>query len=141
MYFWCLCLFKKRNIILIIYDNEFLAHWNRSSTCQSDIGESNSQEKILKVLRVCYTMYKYILKSKGNLQENSSFILCNDIFKKLLQACYTTIENMWSLLSKSAYEKPSMLACVMKPAQENIEKIDQRLRIQPLRGGNLLYIT
>lgn len=30
---------------------------------------------------------------------------------------------------------------VMKPAQEKIEKIDQRLRIQPLRGGNLLYIT
>ena len=30
---------------------------------------------------------------------------------------------------------------VMKPAQENIEKIYQRLRIQPLRGGNLLYIT
>jgi hypothetical protein len=29
----------------------------------------------------------------------------------------------------------------MKPAQEKIEKIDQRLRIQPLRGGNLLYIT
>ena len=28
----------------------------------------------------------------------------------------------------------------MKPAQEKIEKIDQRLRIQPLRGGNLLYI-
>jgi len=31
--------------------------------------------------------------------------------------------------------------CVMNPAQEKIEKIDQRLRIQPLRGGNLLYIT
>jgi len=30
---------------------------------------------------------------------------------------------------------------VMKPAQEKIEKIDQRLRIQPLRGGNLPYIT
>ena len=30
---------------------------------------------------------------------------------------------------------------VMKPAQEKIEKIDQCLRIQPLRGGNLLYIT
>jgi len=30
---------------------------------------------------------------------------------------------------------------VMTPAQEKIEKIDQRLRIQPLRGGNLLYIT
>ena len=28
-----------------------------------------------------------------------------------------------------------------EPAQEKIEKIDQRLRIQPLRGGNLLYIT
>jgi len=30
---------------------------------------------------------------------------------------------------------------VVKPAQEKIEKIDQRLRIQPLGGGNLLYIT
>ena len=30
---------------------------------------------------------------------------------------------------------------VMKPAQDKIVKIDQRLRIQPLRGGNLLYIT
>ncbi len=30
---------------------------------------------------------------------------------------------------------------VMKPAQEKIEKIDQRLRIQPLRVGNILYIT
>ena len=30
---------------------------------------------------------------------------------------------------------------VMKPAHKNIEKIDQRLIIQPLRGGNLLYIT
>ena len=29
----------------------------------------------------------------------------------------------------------------MKPAQEKIEKIDQCLRIQRLRGGNLLYIT
>jgi len=29
----------------------------------------------------------------------------------------------------------------MKPAQKKIEKIDQHLRIQPLRGGNLLYIT
>jgi len=28
----------------------------------------------------------------------------------------------------------------MKPAHKRIEKIDQRLRIQPLRGGNLLYI-
>ena len=26
-----------------------------------------------------------------------------------------------------------------EPAQEKVEKIDQRLRIQPLRGGNLLY--
>ena len=30
---------------------------------------------------------------------------------------------------------------VMKPAHKKIEKRDQRLRIQPLRGGNLLYIT
>ena len=30
---------------------------------------------------------------------------------------------------------------VTKPTHRKIEKIDQRLRIQPLRGGNLLYIT
>ena len=35
----------------------------------------------------------------------------------------------------------SKFMTVMKPTQEKIEKIDQRLRIQPLRGGNLLYIT
>ena len=29
----------------------------------------------------------------------------------------------------------------MKPAHKKIEKIDRRLRIQPLLGGNLLYIT
>ena len=29
----------------------------------------------------------------------------------------------------------------MKSAHKKIEKIDQRFRIQPLRGGNLLYIT
>ena len=29
----------------------------------------------------------------------------------------------------------------MKPSHKKIEKIDQHLRIQPLRGGNLLYIT
>ena len=37
----------------------------------------------------------------------------------------------------------SSLSHVMKPAQEKIEKIDQRLRIQPLRGGKppLHYIN
>ena len=30
---------------------------------------------------------------------------------------------------------------VMKPAHKKMENIDQRLRIQPLRGGNILYIT
>ena len=29
----------------------------------------------------------------------------------------------------------------MKLADKKIEKIDQRLIIQPLQGGNLLYIT
>ena len=35
----------------------------------------------------------------------------------------------------------ALRSLVMKPTQEKIEKIDQRLRIQPLRGGNLPYIT
>ena len=29
----------------------------------------------------------------------------------------------------------------MKPAHKKIEKIDQRVRIQRLQGGNLLYTT
>jgi len=29
----------------------------------------------------------------------------------------------------------------MKPTDKKIAKIDQHLRNQPLRGGNLLYIT
>jgi len=40
-----------------------------------------------------------------------------------------------------ALESKALIPNVMKPAQGKIEKIDQRLRIQPLRGGNLLYIT
>jgi len=35
----------------------------------------------------------------------------------------------------------SHYARVMKPTQEKIEKIYQRLRIHPFQGGNLLYIT
>jgi len=35
-------------------------------------------------------------------------------------------------------ELVTLTPIVMKLAQEKIEKIDQRLRIQPLRGGNLL---
>ena len=35
----------------------------------------------------------------------------------------------------------SSMVYVMKPTHKKIEKIDQHLRIQPLRGGNLLYFT
>ena len=35
----------------------------------------------------------------------------------------------------------TLIPNVMKPAQEKIEKIDERLRIQPIQGGNLLYVT
>ena len=43
----------------------------------------------------------------------------------------------------SAYdlELKVVIYVVMKPDHKKIAKIDQRLRIQPLRGGNLLYIT
>ena len=43
--------------------------------------------------------------------------------------------------SSETLESKALIPNVMKPAQEKIEKIDQRLRILPLRGGNLLYIT
>ena len=44
-------------------------------------------------------------------------------------------------LERSLSVMISYTRSVMKPAQEKIEEIDQRLRIQPLRWGNLLYIT
>jgi len=47
----------------------------------------------------------------------------------------------WLVWSSETLESKALIPNVMKPAQEKIEKIDQRLRIQPLRGGNLLYIT
>ena len=47
----------------------------------------------------------------------------------------------WPVWSSETLESKALIPNVMKPAQERIEKIDQRLRIQPLRGGNLLYIT
>jgi len=40
--------------------------------------------------------------------------------------------------SSETLESKALIPNVMKSAQE---KIDQRLRIQPLQGGNLLYIT
>ena len=43
--------------------------------------------------------------------------------------------------SNETLESKAPIPNVMKPAQEKIENIDQRLRIQPLRGRNLLYIT
>jgi len=47
---------------------------------------------------------------------------------------------------KSAHDEPcrgyfTNKRTVMKPTHKKIEKIDQRLRNKPLRGGNLLYIT
>ena len=33
------------------------------------------------------------------------------------------------------------IGSIMEPTHKKIENIDQRLIIQPLRGGNLLYIT
>jgi len=35
------------------------------------IGESNSQKKMLKALRACYTMYDYVLESREYLQPKS----------------------------------------------------------------------
>ena len=37
--------------------------------------------------------------------------------------------------SSETLESKALIPNAMKLAQENIEKIDQRLRIQPLRGG------
>jgi len=51
MYFWYFYLFKKRNIISIICDNEFLANWNKSSTIESDIGKSNNQKNYVEDLK------------------------------------------------------------------------------------------
>ena len=43
--------------------------------------------------------------------------------------------------SSETLESKSLIPNVMKPAHKKIEKIDERLRNKPLRGGNLFYIT
>ena len=47
----------------------------------------------------------------------------------------------WPVWSNETLESKALIPNVMKPAHKKIEKRDPRLRIQPLRGGNLLYIT
>ena len=47
----------------------------------------------------------------------------------------------WPVWGSETLESKALIPNVMKPTQEKIEKRDPRLRIQPLRGGNLLYIT
>ena len=47
----------------------------------------------------------------------------------------------WPVWSSETLESKALIPNVMKPAHRKIEKRDPRLRIQPLRGGNLLYIT
>jgi len=59
------------------------------------------------------------------------------------------IRNTWFLKAVRGRQQGKQLGMyvqfwrvvVMKPAHKKIEKIVERLRIQPLRGGNLLYIT
>ena len=60
---------------------------------------------------------------------------------KLRRENITAKMSRWPIWSSETLESKALIPNVMKPAQEKIEKIDQRLRIQPLRGGNLLYIT
>lgn len=38
-------------------------------------------------------------------------------------------------------EMLELIITIMKPTHKKIENTVERLRIQPLRGGNLLYIT
>jgi len=47
----------------------------------------------------------------------------------------------WPIWSSETLESKALIPNVMKAAQEKIEKIDQRLRTQPIWGENLLCIT
>ena len=44
----------------------------------------------------------------------------------------------WPVWSSETLESKALIPNVMKPTQEKKEKIDKHLRIQPLRGGDLL---
>ena len=56
-----ICIYSRKEILFfVIFINEFLAHWSRSSTCQSAIGKSKSQKKVWRPLRACYTMYIFV---------------------------------------------------------------------------------
>jgi len=70
--------------------------------------------------------------------------ISNGFFLKLLKRRRTKVIAKiprWPVWSSKTLEFKALITNVMKPAQEKIEKLDQWLRIQPLRGGNLLYIT
>jgi len=43
-------------------------------------------------------------------------------------------------LEQLSLESKYLIPNVMKPARKKIEMIDQHVRIQSVRGGNLLYI-
>ena len=88
-------------------------------------------------------LYKYSAKSseiwsQGSVQLHLKlfFFLLKCHRKKLQRKCHDDLFGV----AKPQNPKAS-IPNVMKPAHKRIEKIDQCLRIQPLRGDNLLYIT
>ena len=87
---------------------------------------------------------KYRAKSSEIRTQASAKFLLKWIFLRLLKRYRKNVIAKIPRLpvwSSETLESKALIPNVMKPAQEKIEKIDQRLIIQPLRGGNLLYIT
>ena len=86
-------------------------------------------------------LWKYSMKSSEIQIRGSAWFLLKWAFLRLLKFNKNkVIEKIprWPIWSSETLESKALIPNVMKPAQE---KIDQHLRIQPLRGGNLLYIT
>ena len=89
-------------------------------------------------------LHKYHVKSFGIQTQGSARFFSNGCFLRLLKRHRKkVIAKMprWPVWSSETLESKALIPNAMKPAQEKVEKIDQRLIIQPLQGGNLLYIT
>ena len=88
-------------------------------------------------INIVRTTFKFGPKVQCDLFSNGFVFGTSKTSQKKIDSENSTIP-VWS---SKTLEPKALIPNVMKPAQEKIEKIDQRLKIQPLRGGNLLYIT
>ena len=109
--------------------------WPVLSVIQESAKRPTSSDHISE--NISWNALKYGPKVQRQVFSNGFFLRLLKLHRKKVIAKIPR----WPVWSSETLESKALIPNVMKPAQEKIEKIYQCLRIQPLRGGNLLYIT